>query len=373
MEQVLQWGEFYTSHPGVDPLHAIQAMSDIPTFPAAFHAEPASVAKAPGGRASLPLPKLTSPSPRRRPPRPGKASRFRPLRPQKPSKMAENTVHVADYLYRYYDPLTGRWPSRDPIEERGGVNLYGFVRNDGVDVVDVLGLSSSEYLACRDVMIITGYWVDRDGNATVVDNKTRYFPYPQEYAFGGGLQNHLHNVIYNNIVVSSQVPKQITLQTYFERIEATDRFVVMANSELLSYLAGSAVVKTATVCFKCAKLVYFSVETGGEFMTVSRWGSQGLNAANSAGRLSASELKLSQTVENHLAELTKAGNPARPYGDSRLLMQEIMDAKPPLPDPGGVPGGLRWDVPGTMNRSQGVYQLVVDPKTGTVLHFQFGK
>ena len=43
------------------------------------------------------------------------------------------------YGYRYYDPLTGRWPSRDPIGERGGVNLYGFVGNDGVDWWDYLG------------------------------------------------------------------------------------------------------------------------------------------------------------------------------------------------------------------------------------------
>ena len=49
-------------------------------------------------------------------------------------------VHVADYGYRYYDPLTGRWPSRDPIEEMGGVNLYGFVGNDGVNFFDLLGL-----------------------------------------------------------------------------------------------------------------------------------------------------------------------------------------------------------------------------------------
>jgi uncharacterized protein RhaS with RHS repeats len=48
--------------------------------------------------------------------------------------------HVADYGYRYYDPVTGRWPSRDPIGERGGVNLYGFVGNDGLDRVDYLGL-----------------------------------------------------------------------------------------------------------------------------------------------------------------------------------------------------------------------------------------
>ena len=33
------------------------------------------------------------------------------------------------YGYRYYDPVTGRWPSRDPIGEKGGVNLYGFVGN----------------------------------------------------------------------------------------------------------------------------------------------------------------------------------------------------------------------------------------------------
>jgi hypothetical protein len=47
---------------------------------------------------------------------------------------------VADYGYRYYDPITGRWPSRDPIEERGGWNLYGFVGNDGVNRWDLYGL-----------------------------------------------------------------------------------------------------------------------------------------------------------------------------------------------------------------------------------------
>ena len=138
-------GEFYTSHPAVDPLHSIQAMSDIPTFPAAFHAEPALGRKFPGGGDSLQLSKLTAPSPRPRPPRPGNASRSRSLRPRKPSKLAEKTVHVADYLYRYYDPLTGRWPSRDPIEEEGGVNLYGLLENQGVNRVDFLGLSFHDF------------------------------------------------------------------------------------------------------------------------------------------------------------------------------------------------------------------------------------
>ena len=49
---------------------------------------------------------------------------------------------VAYYGYRYYTPETGRWASRDPIGERGGVNLYGIVRNDSVHDVDVRGLGS---------------------------------------------------------------------------------------------------------------------------------------------------------------------------------------------------------------------------------------
>ena len=38
------------------------------------------------------------------------------------------------------DPLTGRWPSRDPIEERGGLNLYGFGDNNAINGIDILGL-----------------------------------------------------------------------------------------------------------------------------------------------------------------------------------------------------------------------------------------
>jgi hypothetical protein len=40
----------------------------------------------------------------------------------------------------WYDPGQGRWCSRDPIGENGGVNLYGFVRNDGIGRHDRYGL-----------------------------------------------------------------------------------------------------------------------------------------------------------------------------------------------------------------------------------------
>ena len=41
----------------------------------------------------------------------------------------------------HYDPSIGRWLNRDPIAENGGVNLYGFVGNDGVGKLDLFGLS----------------------------------------------------------------------------------------------------------------------------------------------------------------------------------------------------------------------------------------
>jgi len=43
------------------------------------------------------------------------------------------------YGYRYYNPEMGRWVNRDPIGERGGVNLYGFVFNSPVNFIDDLG------------------------------------------------------------------------------------------------------------------------------------------------------------------------------------------------------------------------------------------
>ena len=49
-----------------------------------------------------------------------------------------------DYGYRYYSPELGRWLNRDPIEEGGGVNLYGFVENDSIQFFDYFGAVPKE-------------------------------------------------------------------------------------------------------------------------------------------------------------------------------------------------------------------------------------
>jgi hypothetical protein len=49
-------------------------------------------------------------------------------------------VFLASSVQAHYDPNIGRWLSRDPIMERGGVNLLGFVGNDSLNSTDYLGL-----------------------------------------------------------------------------------------------------------------------------------------------------------------------------------------------------------------------------------------
>lgn len=46
---------------------------------------------------------------------------------------------LLDYGHRYYSPQLGRWLSKDPIGVKGGLNLYAYVRNNAVNLVDFLG------------------------------------------------------------------------------------------------------------------------------------------------------------------------------------------------------------------------------------------
>src|SRR5215813_2099077 len=44
------------------------------------------------------------------------------------------------YGYRYYNASTGRWLSRDSLEESAGLSLYAFVDNEPISASDVLGM-----------------------------------------------------------------------------------------------------------------------------------------------------------------------------------------------------------------------------------------
>jgi len=47
--------------------------------------------------------------------------------------------------HRYYDPTLGRWVTRDPIGSNGGLNIYGYCKEDPVGNVDQSGFSVYVY------------------------------------------------------------------------------------------------------------------------------------------------------------------------------------------------------------------------------------
>jgi RHS repeat-associated protein len=56
-------------------------------------------------------------------------------------------------LYRAYSPTLGRWLSRDPIGEDGGLNLYGYVENNPLNNVDLLGLKTGFFATSAEAAI----------------------------------------------------------------------------------------------------------------------------------------------------------------------------------------------------------------------------
>lgn len=75
------------------------------------------------------------------------------------SKYTDTDTGLLYYGYRYYAPIIGRWLGRDPLEEKGGLNLYAFVRNNPVNAWDILG---------RDAFIMYIGW-DYINNCPILD------------------------------------------------------------------------------------------------------------------------------------------------------------------------------------------------------------
>jgi RHS repeat-associated protein len=60
------------------------------------------------------------------------------------TKYWDGETDLVYFGYRYYLSELGRWVSQDPIEERGGKNLFAFVLNNPLSESDYLGLYIEE-------------------------------------------------------------------------------------------------------------------------------------------------------------------------------------------------------------------------------------
>jgi len=68
------------------------------------------------------------------------------------TKYLDKETVLLNYGYRYLDAKSGRWISRDPIQESGGIHLYAVSDNDLVNNVDALGLTI--YIDGKDVYFV---------------------------------------------------------------------------------------------------------------------------------------------------------------------------------------------------------------------------
>ena len=80
------------------------------------------------------------------------------------TKYDDDESDLLYYGYRYYKPSTGGWLSRDPADEEGGENLYGFVANSPINDADGLGLTLVDtfknvgYHFWRNSFVTTPQW-----------------------------------------------------------------------------------------------------------------------------------------------------------------------------------------------------------------------
>ena len=94
------------------------------------------------------------------------------------SEFYDAELDLVYYNYRHYSPALGRFLSRDPIQEQGGLNLYAFVGNNSLKQVDYLGQAAPGIdisIAIRDLIdLINSTRVDNGAAHSYCERYSRY-------------------------------------------------------------------------------------------------------------------------------------------------------------------------------------------------------
>ncbi|MFE9575094.1 SHOCT domain-containing protein [Nocardia sp. NPDC006044] len=278
--------------------------------------------------------------------------------------------------WNQYDPETGTWRT-DPVEHRGPITISPD------------GTSAQEWFY-RDgdgnQRSATAYF-DRDGNLTslqssdytgvtvtqfeTVDGRTR--PTGTTKLDAGNVIDD-SQIIFDAAMAATGIGEAYTagriLGTELIVRELAAQGLSRAEIDLITSQLATSGTSTLAGAGKGAGSLGGDASAGASVRTPGTTGGVPNAEANNLG-LNAEELGWSNTAGDHMFEYGSDMYPSRPYLRSPNFTQMIIDSVPPVPDPGGVPGGMRWDVPGTLRGSPGTYELVIDVPNGRILHYMF--
>ncbi len=123
------------------------------------------------------------------------------------------------YAYRYYDPVTGRWPSRDPIGEDAEPNLYGSVNNDPIDRFDPDGLAPQWHhefpQEFRDYFKAAGIEIDDPEFGRVFNDQ------------GPHKWDEIHrewNRLWREFIKENPAPDKAKIRRYLDRLRGIEKF-----------------------------------------------------------------------------------------------------------------------------------------------------
>jgi RHS repeat-associated protein len=265
--------------------------------------------------------------------------------------------------FRYYQPTTGRFTQADPYWNITNM-IYGSDPQKMNERTDMWGVTHYTLVpdpwAIRQSLNLYVYAVNNpimfhDPSGEFIISTTALLIIGGALiggAIGGAVGNHKANQ---------------AGATGWNKVGyiATGATIGAVGGGLMGWMAAPTVIAaTGVTGFSVSAAGVSTITSGGSIFTVAARSVNSGAVSQTVNTLiqNADRLKKTATVMNNIA--------SRPYINSTQTIQQIMRASNPMQDL-GTANGLKWVVDGAFNGSQGVYELVIDPVTQTILHFLF--